>query len=96
MPKFLGWFESILETGGPWLLGEAWCHADLSLFQLIEGLSYAFPRRMTTLGPDYPLAMALHDRVRKLPELSDYLASDRRPALNEDGIFRHYPELDAD
>ena len=95
MPKFLGYFESLLEDGGPWLLGPERCHADLSLFQLIEGLTYAFPERMRTLAPDYPLSMALRDRVRALPELADYFASDRRIPFNEDGIFRHYPELDA-
>ena len=95
MPKFLGYFEDLLEGGGPWLLGERRCHADLSLFQLVEGFSYAFPRRMDALGPEYPLVMALRDRVHALPELADYFASDRRIPFNEDGIFRHYPELDA-
>ena len=95
MPKFLGYFEGILESAGPWLLGQSRCTADLSLFHLIEGLTYAFPERMGALGPHFPLAMALRDRVRALPELAAYLASDRRIPFNEDGIFRHYPELDA-
>jgi glutathione S-transferase len=95
IPKYLGYFESVLQARGPWLLGEARCHADLSLFQLIEGLSYAFPERMRTLAPDHSRVTALRDRVRSLPELADYFASDRRIAFNEDGIFRHYPELDA-
>ncbi len=95
MPKFLGYFEGILEAGGPWLLGQQRCTADLSLFQLIEGMRYAFPERMGTLAPKFPLAIALRDRVRALPELADYFASDRRIKFNEDGIFRHYPELDA-
>jgi glutathione S-transferase len=96
MPKFLGWFESILEADGRWLLGRDWCHCDLSLFQLVEGLGYAFPRRMRTLAPDFPRVTALHGRVRELPELADYFASDRRLPFNQDGIFRHYPELDGD
>jgi len=95
MPKFLRYFETILEESGPWLLGERWGAADLSLFQLVEGLAYAFPRRMATLAPDFDRVMQLRDRVRALPELADYLASDRRLAFNEDGLFRHYPELDA-
>ncbi len=94
MPKFLSYFEGILEAGGPWLLGQSRSTADLSLFQLIEGLSYAFPERMKTLGPKFPLSMTLHDRVEALPELADYFASERRIPFNEDGIFRHYPELD--
>ena len=74
--------------------GARWSYADLSLFQLVEGLAYAFPRRMATLGKDIPLTLALRDRVANLPELADYLASDRRLPFNEQGIFRHYPELD--
>lgn len=95
IPKYLDYFEAVLAARGPWLLGEQRCHADLSLFQLIEGLSYAFPLRMGTLAPDYPRATALRDRVAALPELAGYFASDRRIPFNEDGIFRHYPELDA-
>ena len=96
IPKFLDYFEGVLADGaGPWLLGEERCHADLALFQLVEGLAYAFPKRMATLAPEHPLTFAVRDRVRALPELAAYFASDRRIAFNEDGIFRHYPELDA-
>src|SRR5436305_1075295 len=95
MPKYLGWFQRVLEAGGgPWLLGDAWTYADLSLFQLLEGLAYAFPKRMATLAADIPLIAALRERVRALPELKDYLHSERRLPFNEDGLFRHYPELD--
>ncbi len=96
IPKFLDYFEGVLaDGGGPWLLGGERCYADLALFQLVEGLVHAFPRRMATLAPDYPLTFVLRDRVRALPELAGYFASDRRIPFNEDGIFRHYPELDA-
>jgi glutathione S-transferase len=95
IPKFLGYFEAILGAGGPWLLGKSWTYPDLSLFQLVEGLGYAFPRRMKSIAPDLPRTLALRDRVRGLPELAAYLASPRRIPFNEDGIFRHYPELDA-
>lgn len=94
IPKYLGYFEAVLADRGPWLCGERWCYPDLSLFQLVEGLSYAFPRRMATLAPSLPKVMALRERVAQLPELTAYLASDRRIPFNEDGIFRHYPELD--
>ncbi len=95
MPKFLGYFEAVLEDSrGDWLTGKSWSYADLSLFQLVEGLSYAFPKRMKTLAKKFPKTIALRDRVRALPALADYLASDRRIPFNEDGIFRHYPELD--
>jgi glutathione S-transferase len=96
MPKYLSWFERVLESGGgPWLLGQSWTYADLSLFQLMEGLAYAFPKRMATLAPDIPRLTALRERVRDLPELAAYLHGERRLPFNEDGLFRHYPELDA-
>ena len=95
IPTFLGYFERALADDGPWLLGRDWTYADLSLFQLVEGLAYAFPKRMAALAGDYPLTLALRDRVKALPELAGYLASERRLPFNEEGIFRHYPELDA-
>ncbi len=97
IPKFLGYFEDVLgrsDTG--WLTDTRWRYPDLSLFQLVEGLRYAFPRRMQTIEPDHPRVAALTKAVAELPELADYLASERRIPFNEDGIFRHYPELDSD
>ena len=96
MPKFLGYFESVLEESGSWLTGSRWSYVDLSLFQLVEGLRYAFPRRMAALASKFPSTMELCDTVARLPELADYFASDRRIAFNEEGIFRHYPQLDGD
>jgi glutathione S-transferase len=95
IPKYLNWFERALAHRGSWLNGAAWSYADLSLFQLIEGLRFAFPRRMATVGRDTPKVMALRDAVAALPELADYLASERRQAFSN-GIFRHYPELDGE
>ncbi|WP_298692340.1 glutathione S-transferase [uncultured Sphingomonas sp.] len=95
LPKYLGWFERALaRSGGDWLTGETWSYADLSLFQLVEGLRYAFPQRMASLARDCPTLLALRDGVADLPELQDYFASDRRLPFTEEGIFRHYPELD--
>jgi len=94
LPKFLTYFESAL-NGADWLVDHRWTYADTSLFQVIAGLRYMFPQRMATLEPDYPGLVALHDRVAALPGIRAYLKSDRRLAFNEDGIFRHYPELDA-
>jgi glutathione S-transferase len=96
MPKFLGYFERMLAKGRTGVFGQRWSYADLSLFQLVEGLTYAFPRRMAALAPTIPHILKLRDHVAALPELRDYFASDRRIAFNEDGIFRHYPELDGD
>ena len=99
LPKFLGWYERILAgnpAGSGVLVGDAISYADLGLFQTVAGLRYAFPRRMKTLAPDYPGIAALVERVAAAPRVAAYLASDRRMAFNEDGIFRNYPELDAD
>jgi glutathione S-transferase len=93
IPKFLNWFERVLAHRGTWLAGNRWSYADLSLFHLIQGLSHAFPKRMATVARDTPKVLALHDAVKALPELRDYLTSDRRIPFS-DGIFRHYPELD--
>jgi glutathione S-transferase len=95
IPKYLTFFERALAHRGPWLNGADWSYADLSLFQLVEGLSFAFPRRMATVARDTPKVMALRDAVAALPELADYLASERRQPFSQ-GIFRHYPELDGE
>ena len=71
-------------------------YVDLSMFQIIAGLRYAFPRAMAAFAPRIPTLIALHDRVAERPRIAAYLASDRRIPFNEDGIFRRYPELDRD
>ena len=96
LPKFLGWFDAaIRDTPGDWLIDHHWTCADTSLFQLVAGLRYMFPQRMATLEPDYPALGRLHDAVAVLPGVRAYLKSGRRLPFNQDGIFRHYPELDA-
>jgi glutathione S-transferase len=92
LPKFLGWLEHAVR--GPYVFGRTASYVDLSLFQTIAGLRYAMPRAMNALARKLPKLGALHDRVRERPRLAAYLASDRRLAFNEDGIFRHYDELD--
>jgi glutathione S-transferase len=94
LPKFLDYFESLC-SARQYLLGQSACHVDLSLFQVIDGLHYALPRRMRKLRGKYPRLHALHDRVAERPRLAAYLTSERRLPFNENGIFRHYPELDA-
>jgi glutathione S-transferase len=94
-PKFLHYFEQVLErSGGHYLLGRGVSYADLSLFQVADGLRYAFPRAMRRLERKAPRVMALHDRVAGRPHIAAYLGSGRRIAFNQSGIFRHYPELD--
>ncbi len=97
MPKFLGYFERVLKQnphGEAQIVGDHLSYVDLSLFQLVEGLRYAFPRATKKLTRDYPALCALADAVRERPNIALYLASERRLAFNETGIFRHYPELD--
>ncbi|MBI4693248.1 MAG: glutathione S-transferase [Gammaproteobacteria bacterium] len=97
LPKFLGYFERVLERapgGGKWLAGGKLSYADLSLFQTLAGLRYAYPKAMAKLEPAWPRIVALHDRVAARPRIAAYLASSRRVPFNEHDVFRHYPELD--
>jgi len=97
IPKFMGYFARLLAHPEPrdYLLGEHVSYADLSLFQVIEGLRYAFPNAMKKVEAERPQLTALRDRVAARPKIAAYLASPRRIPFNQDGIFRHYPELDA-
>ena len=94
-PKFLDYFESVLQRSrGPYLNGRALSYADLSLFQVTQGLRYAFPKAMQRIERKTPRVVALHDHVAARPRIAAYLASERRIAFNQSGLFRHYPELD--
>ncbi|BBK43651.1 glutathione S-transferase [Allostella vacuolata] len=97
MPKFLGWFERVLAAnpkGPAHLVGGRLTYADLSLFQVVAGLRYAFPRASKRVLAKCPHVAALHDAVAERPNVAAYLASDRRIPFNEEGIFRRYRELD--
>ncbi len=95
-PKYLGYFEEVMERNQSkqHLAGNSLTYADLSLFQVVAGLRYAFPRAMTRLAKKHPRVIALHARVAERPKIAAYLASKRRIAFNQQGIFRHYEELD--
>src|SRR5579862_8619792 len=98
VPKYLGYFERVLEhnpSGDRHLVGRRVSSCDLSLFQLVAGLRYAFPRALAALEPRFPRVCALHDRTAARPRIAAYLRSPRRIAFNEQGVFRRYPELDA-
>jgi len=96
IPKYLAHFERATQGGsGPYLFGTDVSYVDLSLFQLLQGLGYAFPRATASAAKKVPGLVQLCDRVRARPRIAAYLASSRRLAFNEDGIFRRYPELDA-
>jgi len=97
-PKYLDYFESILRRNDKedaYLLGARRSYPDLSLFQIVAGLRYAFPRAMAKLEKRHKRIVALHDKVAARPRIAAYLASERRIPFNQQGIFRHYPELDA-
>jgi glutathione S-transferase len=96
VPKFLGYFEHVLQTnGGRFLIGRRLTYVDLSIFQIIEGLRYAFPRRMKRFEKKIPALIELHDRVAARPRIKAYLASPRRIPFSQWGIYRYYKELDA-
>jgi glutathione S-transferase len=95
MPRFLGWLERTLARGdGEHVVAGVESYADLSTFQVLAGLGYAFPSAFERTASDIPLLMELHDRVAARPRIAAYLASPRRIRFNRMGIFRHYPELD--
>ena len=99
LAKYLGWLEDVLArnaaSGGQWLVAGDFTYVDLSAFQVVEGLRYAFPNAMARVGRKIPRLVALHGRVGARPRIAAYLASERRLPFNQEGIFRHYPELDA-
>jgi glutathione S-transferase len=97
-PKYLGYFERVLEqnpAGDKFMVGRSLSYADLSMFQLVEGLRYAFPKAARGWEKKTRRLVALHDWVAVRPRVAAYLASPRRISFNESGIFRRYPELDA-
>jgi len=98
LPKFLGYFECVIKRNpdsGKWLVGKQLSYADLSLAQVIAGLRYAFPRASKIALRACPRLRVLHDAVFERPRIKRYVASGRRLAFNNNGIFRHYRELDA-
>lgn len=98
VPKYLGYFERVLAAnagGRGYMVGRALSYVDLSIFQIVAGLRYAFPRTMARIEPDYPGLVTVHERVSSRPNIASYLASARRIPFNQDDIFRHYPELEA-
>ena len=98
VPKFLGYFERVLArnaAGKRYLIGARLTYADLSLFQIVAGLRYAFPRAMKRIERTHPRVVRSARQGRDRPRIAAYLASPRRIPFNEEGIFRHYPALDS-
>ncbi len=96
VPKFLGYFERVLQhNGGTYMVGRRLSYVDLSIFEIVEGLRYAFPKRMKRFEKKVPGLIALRDRVAKRPRIKAYLASKRRIPFSQWGIYRYFKELDA-
>jgi glutathione S-transferase len=96
VPKFLGYFEQLLaRSGGNYLTGRKLTYVDLSLFQIVAGLRYGFPKRMKRFEKKIPRVVALHDRVAQRPRIAAYLASERRIPFSQWGIWRYYKQLDS-
>ena len=98
VPKYLGYFDTVLARNkagkGRHLIGNRLTYPDLSLFQVVAGLRYAFPNAMRRIEKKFKRVTAVHETVAARPRIAAYLRSDRRIPFNEDGIFRRYPELD--
>jgi glutathione S-transferase len=95
VPKFLGYFERVLRNnGGTYMVGRRTSYVDLSMFEIVEGLRYAFPKRMKRFEKKVPGLVALRDRIAKRPRIKAYLASKRRIPFSQWGIYRYFKELD--
>jgi glutathione S-transferase len=96
-PELLAYFETVLRKNPAkrgYMVGRTLSYIDLSMFQLIAGLRYAFPKMIARLQRKLPGLLALHELVSQRPNIRAYLASERRLDFNPDGIFRYYRELD--
>ena len=97
MPKFLQYFERVLANNPDsdrWMVGKRISYVDLSMAQVVAGMRYAFPRATRRALRPCPRLRALHEDVFSRPRIKRYVASGRRLPFNNEGIFRHYPELD--
>jgi glutathione S-transferase len=95
VPKFLGYFERVLnKNGGRFMVAQRLSYVDLSMFQIVEGLRYAFPKHMRRFEKKVPGLIALHGRVAQRPRIKTYLASERRIPFSQWGIYRYFKELD--
>lgn len=96
IPAYLGYFEKAARAnGGDWLVGDRWSCGDTSVALLLAGMDYAFPQRMAALSGEFPKLQAIRQRVFAMPGIAAYRASPRCQKFGMEGIFRHYPELDA-
>ncbi|KZM26017.1 Glutathione transferase [Ascochyta rabiei] len=99
IPKFLGFFERVLkgneEKGqGKYLVGGKLSYADTTLWHVLDGLLFAFPKEMKARKGEFELLFGtFYASVKEASGVKEYLASDRRKPFSM-CVFRHYPELD--
>jgi glutathione S-transferase len=95
LTKFANYFETVsARGGGQYLLGKKLSYVDLSMFQVMASLNYAFPQAMAGLRAKLPRLNELHDTVAARPRVAKYLASPARLPFSTHDLMRLYPELD--
>jgi glutathione S-transferase len=79
---------------GKHLVGEKLTFADTTVWHVLDGLQFAFPKEVEARKADYPLLFeTFFPSVKEQEHLRAYLASERRLPYSQ-GVFRHYAELD--
>lgn len=61
----------------------------------MDGVNFAFPKVTAKEFEKTPAVKALHEEVLNRKNIKTYLASERRNKYSS-GVYRHYPELDAE
>jgi len=99
IPKYFSHFERTLkgnhEDGkGRYLVGGKLTYADLTVWQVLDGLFFAFPKELQARKGEFPdLLETFYGSVKEEGGIKEYLSSSRRLPYSQ-GVFRHYPELD--
>lgn len=101
LPKFLGYFEANPKFNekngggaGKYLVGDRLTFADLVVWQVLDGLFFAFPKEMEARKAEHEALLGgFYESVKQEGGLKEYLKSERRLPYSQ-GIFRYYPELD--
>lgn len=89
IPKFFDYFNSVLKTNGTGhLVGSKVTYADLSLFQVVDGLQFAFPKCLKRIAGDdkYSQVFKLKKSIEETPQIAEYLKSDKRAKYSM-GVF---------
>ncbi|EME87271.1 uncharacterized protein MYCFIDRAFT_209463 [Pseudocercospora fijiensis CIRAD86] len=99
IPKFFKYFERQLKWNSSagqhkYLVGDRLTYADLTVWQILDGAKYAFPKELEVRRKEFPeLLGTFYESVKEEEGIKEYLASERRLKYSM-GVFRYYPELD--